>query len=96
MIDAIESHLGHRHMRYGDECPGTSLPCSLRLQSLPHNGAGASQAVEDAYVLGELLKSPECTADTLPQFLQAYEDARRERASHQQIHSRESGEESLI
>jgi salicylate hydroxylase len=60
--------------------------------SLPHNGAGAGQAIEDAYVLSELLKLPECTVATLPRFLQAYEDVRRSRAAKQQVHSRESGE----
>jgi hypothetical protein len=60
--------------------------------SLPHNGAGAGQAIEDAFVLGELLRLPECTHATLPQFLLAYEAVRRPRASRQQVHSRESGE----
>jgi hypothetical protein len=60
--------------------------------SLPHNGAGAGQAIEDAFVLGELLRLPECTRATLPQFLLAYEAVRRPRASRQQVHSRESGE----
>jgi salicylate hydroxylase len=60
--------------------------------ALPHNGAGAGQAIEDAYVLGELLKMPECTREALPRFLLAYEAVRRPRASAQQVHSRESGE----
>jgi salicylate hydroxylase len=72
------------------------LLIKMLMQSLPHNGAGAGQAIEDAYILGELLKLPECTADTIPQFLHAYENARRERASNQQIHSRESGEVGLL
>jgi salicylate hydroxylase len=60
--------------------------------SLPHNGAGAGQAIEDAYVLGELLRLPACTKETIPAFLQAYEAVRRPRASRQQEHARESGE----
>jgi salicylate hydroxylase len=60
--------------------------------SLPHNGAGAGQAIEDAYVLGDILRLPECTQETLPQFLLAYEAVRRPRASKQQVQSRESGE----
>lgn len=59
--------------------------------SLPHNGAGAGQAIEDVYVLSKLLALPECNADTIPRFLQAYDGARRERASRQLIYSRESG-----
>jgi salicylate hydroxylase len=43
-------------------------------------------------VLGELLRLPECTHETMPQFLLAYEAVRRPRASRQQVHSRESGE----
>ncbi|KII87134.1 hypothetical protein PLICRDRAFT_176923 [Plicaturopsis crispa FD-325 SS-3] len=60
--------------------------------SLPHNGAGAGQATEDVYVLCSLLAHPACTVDTIPRFLQAYENVRRARAARQQIHSRESGE----
>jgi salicylate hydroxylase len=64
--------------------------------SLPHNGAGAGQAIEDAFVLGELLRLPECTRETLPQFLLAYEAVRRPRASRQQVHSRETGEVRIV
>ncbi|EIN03927.1 FAD/NAD(P)-binding domain-containing protein [Punctularia strigosozonata HHB-11173 SS5] len=60
--------------------------------SLPHNGAGAGQAIEDVYVLSKLLGHPSCAADNIPAFLQAYEHVRRPRASRQQIHSRESGD----
>jgi salicylate hydroxylase len=55
--------------------------------SVPYNGAGAGQAIEDAYVLGTLLALPECTRETLPVFLKAYEEARRPRASQQQQHA---------
>jgi salicylate hydroxylase len=64
--------------------------------SLPFNGAGAGQAIEDAYVLGELLQLPECTREALPHFLLAYEGVRRPRATRQQISSRETGEVSLL
>ncbi|EIN03928.1 FAD/NAD(P)-binding domain-containing protein [Punctularia strigosozonata HHB-11173 SS5] len=60
--------------------------------SMPHNGAGAGQAIEDAYVLAKLFEHPACNAETIPDFLQAYEDVRRPRASYQQIHCRESGD----
>jgi salicylate hydroxylase len=43
-------------------------------------------------VLGELLRLPACTKETIPAFLQAYEAVRRPRASRQQEHARESGE----
>jgi salicylate hydroxylase len=57
----------------------------------PFNGGGAGQAIEDAYILGELLSLPECNKKTLPRFLQAYEDVRRPRATAQQLHAIESG-----
>jgi salicylate hydroxylase len=60
--------------------------------STPFNGNGAAQAIEDAYVLGELLSLPECDKETLPRFLQAYEDVRRPRATAQQLHSLATGE----
>jgi salicylate hydroxylase len=59
--------------------------------SVPYNGGGAGQAIEDAYVLGELLSLQECDKKTLPRFLRAYEDARRPRATAQQLHAIESG-----
>ncbi|EIN14739.1 FAD/NAD(P)-binding domain-containing protein [Punctularia strigosozonata HHB-11173 SS5] len=60
--------------------------------ALPNNGAGAGQAIEDVYVLASLLSDPRCTETTLPEFLLAYENVRRGRASAQQVHSREGGE----
>jgi len=60
--------------------------------SLPHNGAGAGQAIEDSYVLTRLLSHPECTPDNVEEFLQAYEDVRKPRTSAQQLHSIETGE----
>ncbi|KAI5449288.1 hypothetical protein NCC49_005150 [Naganishia albida] len=60
--------------------------------SLPHNGAGAGQAIEDALLLTEIFKHPSCTAETAPQFLQVYEEIRRPRANAQMVHSRRSGD----
>jgi salicylate hydroxylase len=60
--------------------------------STPFNGAGAAQAIEDAYMLGALLALPECNKETLPRFLQAYEAARRPRATAQQLHAFATGE----
>jgi salicylate hydroxylase len=57
----------------------------------PFNGGGAAQAFEDVYVLGELLALPECNKETLPRFLEAYENVRRPRATAQQLHAVESG-----
>ncbi|KZV60918.1 FAD/NAD(P)-binding domain-containing protein [Peniophora sp. CONT] len=42
----------------------------------PHFGAGAGQAMEDAYVLARLLTHPSTTRSTLPQALQAYNRSR--------------------
>jgi salicylate hydroxylase len=60
--------------------------------SLPHNGAGAGQAIEDAYVLRALLTHPSCDASNVEQFLQAYEDVRIPRTSAQQLDAIETGE----
>jgi len=60
--------------------------------SLPHNGAGAGQATEDAYVLAALLRRPECTRATIGKFLQAYERVRLPRAARQQVWAVRSGE----
>jgi salicylate hydroxylase len=42
----------------------------------PHFGAGAGQAIEDAFVLGRLLAHPLTTLDTVPAVLKAYQDVR--------------------
>lgn len=42
----------------------------------PHFGAGAGQALEDAYVLARLLIHSSTTRSTLPQALQAYDLSR--------------------
>ncbi|KZT25789.1 FAD/NAD(P)-binding domain-containing protein [Neolentinus lepideus HHB14362 ss-1] len=60
--------------------------------SLPHNGAGAGQATEDAYVLAALLRRPECTNTNIDRFLQAYERVRLPRAARQQVWAVRSGE----
>ncbi|KZV91727.1 FAD/NAD(P)-binding domain-containing protein [Exidia glandulosa HHB12029] len=47
----------------------------------PHNGAGANQALEDAYLLGRVLASPLVTRDTIPLALKAYDTVRRPRGN---------------
>ncbi|KAJ9101804.1 hypothetical protein QFC21_003143 [Naganishia friedmannii] len=42
--------------------------------SLPHNGAGAGQAIEDALLLSEIFKHPRCNADTAEDFLKVWEE----------------------
>ncbi|KAG1776546.1 hypothetical protein EV702DRAFT_1109364 [Suillus placidus] len=42
----------------------------------PHFGAGAGQAMEDAFVLGRLLAHPLTTLDNVPAALKAYQDVR--------------------
>lgn len=42
----------------------------------PHQGSGAGQAVEDAYILAALLSNPLTTLKTLPTALKVYEEVR--------------------
>lgn len=58
---------------------------------LPHHGAGAGQAIEDAYVLSGILSSPSTTRATLNQALHAYDAVRRPRAEVVLQRSREAG-----
>ncbi|KAI0320925.1 FAD/NAD(P)-binding domain-containing protein [Amylostereum chailletii] len=58
---------------------------------LPHQGAGAGQAIEDAYTLAALLGDPSVTPSTLPSALAAYEAIRLPQANHVLRGSRESG-----
>ncbi|KAL5528518.1 hypothetical protein ACEPAF_7654 [Sanghuangporus sanghuang] len=57
----------------------------------PHQGAGAGQAIEDAYVLAKLLGSPLATRGTLAHVLRAYEHVRRPMANAVLQGSRDSG-----
>ncbi|GJJ12598.1 hypothetical protein Clacol_006841 [Clathrus columnatus] len=57
----------------------------------PHQGAGAGQAIEDAYVLSELLGSHLTTLDTLVEALKVYEDVRKPVASHVLLGSQNAG-----
>ncbi|KAH8107255.1 FAD/NAD-P-binding domain-containing protein [Cristinia sonorae] len=43
---------------------------------LPHQGAGAGQAIEDAYILANILGDPSVTPATISHALKAYEDVR--------------------
>lgn len=60
--------------------------------TLPHQGAGAGQGLEDAYFLARLLGDPQLTAAQLPALLAAYDTLRRPRASRVQRTSREAGD----
>ncbi|VDC01624.1 unnamed protein product [Peniophora sp. CBMAI 1063] len=58
---------------------------------LPHHGAGAGQAIEDAYIIYGIFASPSTTRATLRQALQAYDAVRRPRAEVVVRRSREAG-----
>ena len=59
---------------------------------LPHQGAGAGQGLEDAYLLAQLLAEPGLRREDLPALLAAYDRVRRPRASQVQRTSWEAGE----
>ncbi|KAI8992893.1 FAD/NAD-P-binding domain-containing protein [Trametes punicea] len=58
----------------------------------PHQGAGAGQAIEDAFILAELLGHASTTLPVLPEALSAYEAVRLPMANHVLKGSRESGD----
>jgi salicylate hydroxylase len=60
--------------------------------TLPHQGAGAGQGLEDAYFLARLLGDPRVSIDNLGALLTAYDALRRPRACRVQRTSREAGE----
>ncbi|WP_297835507.1 salicylate 1-monooxygenase [Pseudomonas sp.] len=59
---------------------------------LPHQGAGAGQGLEDAWLLARLLADPHVTAENVKPLLGAYNDVRRPRACRVQRTSLEAGE----
>ncbi|KAH0528900.1 hypothetical protein TsFJ059_003711 [Trichoderma semiorbis] len=64
---------------------------------LPHQGAGAGQAIEDGYILGRsiadyLAASPERDTHALQKWMQFYQDVRLPRAQKAQATARQAGE----
>jgi len=60
--------------------------------STSHAGAGAGMAVEDAFILSELLSDPTINSiDNIPAVFAAYNHIRRPRTQRLVDHSRESG-----
>ena len=59
---------------------------------LPHQGAGAGQGLEDAYLLAQLFSYAEINTQNVKAVSKVYEDSRLERAVQVQFTSRESGE----
>lgn len=59
---------------------------------LPHQGAGAGQGLEDAWLLTQLLIDPQVLETDLTQLLHVYDSVRRPRATRVQRTSREAGE----
>jgi len=59
---------------------------------LPHQGAGAGQALEDAYVLAGLLTDERCDRDSAMAALTAFESVRQARTCRVQATSHEAGE----
>lgn len=57
----------------------------------PHQGAGAGQAIEDAYILSQLLAHPSTTKETLHLALKSYEYVRAPMANHVLKESRTNG-----
>lgn len=58
---------------------------------VPHQGAGAGQALEDAYVLASLLGDEACTRDSVEPVLAAFEAVRHGRTCRAQRTSHEAG-----
>ncbi|KAH8111733.1 FAD/NAD-binding domain-containing protein [Phellopilus nigrolimitatus] len=57
----------------------------------PHQGSGAGQAIEDAYILASILAHPLTTLASLPAALKVYEAIRLPHANDVQRRSRENG-----
>jgi salicylate hydroxylase len=59
---------------------------------LPHQGAGAGQGLEDAWLLAQLLADSRVTHTSLAELLKVYDEIRRPRACRVQRTSHEAGE----
>ncbi|KAG9225559.1 hypothetical protein CCMSSC00406_0003062 [Pleurotus cornucopiae] len=58
----------------------------------PHQGAGASQAIEDAYILAALVNNPRCTIASVPDVLRIYDSIRQPFGNRVQAASRHQGQ----
>nr|WP_273190792.1 hypothetical protein [Halomonas sp.] len=59
---------------------------------MPHQGAGAGQALEDAYVLATLLADASCRSHNVSTVLSAFEQVRHSRTCKVQRTSHEAGD----
>lgn len=80
-----------------DELPGyvhgrVALIGDAAHAMLPHQGAGAGQGLEDAWLLARLLADPQVLDAPLPKVLEAYDAIRRPRACLVQRTSHQAGE----
>ncbi|WP_109511641.1 salicylate 1-monooxygenase [Pseudomonas ovata] len=80
-----------------DELPGyvhgrVALIGDAAHAMLPHQGAGAGQGLEDAWLLARLLADPQVLEASLPEVLAAYDAIRRPRACRVQRTSHQAGE----
>ena len=71
--------------------PGTSNFDAAHAM-LPHQGAGAGQGLEDAWLLARLLSDPQILISTPADVLNAYDSIRRPRACRVQRTSWQAGE----
>lgn len=81
-LPVLDTYVNRRIMIMGDAAHAM----------LPHQGAGAGQAIEDAQVLAALLAQPQVSKANIPTVFKAWEQARRKRGSKVQSTSHECGD----
>lgn len=81
-LPVLETYVNDRVMIMGDAAHAM----------LPHQGAGAGQAIEDAQVIAALLSQPRVTKANIPTVFKAWEQSRRGRGSKVQTTSHECGD----
>ncbi|TFK18990.1 salicylate hydroxylase, partial [Coprinopsis marcescibilis] len=80
-LNPIESFASHRVFLAGDSAHAMT----------PHQGAGAGQAIEDAYILASLLTQPGVTRDSIPAIAEVYSNVRCPAANAVLLASRDQG-----
>lgn len=81
-LPVLDTYVNRRIMIMGDAAHAM----------LPHQGAGAGQAIEDAQVLAALLAQPQVSKANIPTVFKAWEQARQKRGSKVQSTSHECGD----
>ncbi|KAL0579729.1 hypothetical protein V5O48_002293 [Marasmius crinis-equi] len=91
-LDPLESYITDRTLLLGDASVNLLINKVWQAHAMtPHLGAGAGQAMEDAYILGAIISASSRTKDDIPRILETYDAVRKPFANYIMSTAREQG-----